>query len=67
MRVSSTAGITSRGRVGINETLEAQALVLPYLVDPVDRETLITAVTDIANSVKNGMILIQPSLLFGVD
>lgn len=62
--LNSTAGITSRGRIGIDATLEAQALVEPYLVDPVDRETFITAVTNLAANLKKGTILIQPFLPF---
>lgn len=55
--MNSTAGITSRGRVGIDATLEAQALVEPYLVDPVDRETMIQAIETLVANIQKGRVL----------
>ncbi|KAJ7662442.1 hypothetical protein B0H17DRAFT_1211914 [Mycena rosella] len=57
-----STGLTSRGRIGIDSTLQALPLVQPYLTDPVDEATLVTAINDIIASVKNvpGLKLITP-------
>ncbi|KAJ7342324.1 hypothetical protein DFH08DRAFT_1011787 [Mycena albidolilacea] len=44
-----SSGIKSRGRIGINTALNAMPLVNPWLVDPVDKLTLITGLKNIAS------------------
>ncbi|TFK46999.1 the flavin domain of cellobiose dehydrogenase [Heliocybe sulcata] len=57
-----STGITSRGRVGINGSLTALPIEYPWFTDPVDKETLITALEDFVASVKQvpGLTLITP-------
>ncbi|THH08850.1 hypothetical protein EW146_g8858 [Bondarzewia mesenterica] len=47
-------GITSRGRIGIDAALRASPIVQPWLVDPIDKTTLIQALNDIASNIGSG-------------
>ncbi|KAJ7732622.1 hypothetical protein B0H14DRAFT_520117 [Mycena olivaceomarginata] len=57
-----STGLTSRGRIGVDANLNGVPLVQPYLTDPVDEATLVTAINDVIASVKNvsGLKLITP-------
>ncbi|KAJ7489446.1 cellobiose dehydrogenase [Mycena latifolia] len=57
-----STGIKSRGRLGINAALNALPLVNPWLVDPVDKSTLIQGLQDIVSgmSAVPGMTMITP-------
>jgi cellobiose dehydrogenase (acceptor) len=49
-----STGIKSRGRLGINAALNAMPLVNPWLVDPVDKSTLIAGLKEIVSTVSQG-------------
>ncbi|KAJ7472253.1 cellobiose dehydrogenase [Mycena galericulata] len=57
-----STGIKSRGRLGINAALTALPLVNPWLVDPVDKTTLIQGLEDIVSSIPlvPGLTMITP-------
>ncbi|TFK46998.1 the flavin domain of cellobiose dehydrogenase [Heliocybe sulcata] len=57
-----STGVTSRGRVGINGSLTVLPIEYPWFTDPVDKETLITALEDFVAGVKQvqGLTLITP-------
>ncbi|KAJ6600770.1 cellobiose dehydrogenase [Mycena sp. CBHHK59/15] len=57
-----STGIKSRGRIGINAALTAQPLVNPWLVDPLDKTTLIQGLNDIVAGISAvpGMVMITP-------
>ncbi|KAJ7705314.1 hypothetical protein B0H17DRAFT_1156782 [Mycena rosella] len=57
-----SAGIKSRGRLGINAALNALPLVNPWLVDPVDKAVLIQGLQNIVAGVAlvPGMTMITP-------
>ncbi|KAG6833025.1 substrate-specific activator of APC-dependent proteolysis [Tephrocybe sp. NHM501043] len=57
-----STGITSRGRIGIDEALTARPLVNPWFTDPVDKAVLIQVINDLILNVKNisGLTLITP-------
>ncbi|KAJ7779829.1 hypothetical protein B0H16DRAFT_726606 [Mycena metata] len=57
-----STGLTSRGRLGIDNDLNGVPLVQPYFTDPADESTLVTAINDVIASVKNvpGLKLITP-------
>ncbi|KAF7377697.1 Cellobiose dehydrogenase [Mycena sanguinolenta] len=64
-----SSGIKSRGRLGINAALNALPLVNPWLVDPVDKSTLITGLKDIVStlSLVPGLTLITPDNTTTID
>ncbi|KAJ7254674.1 cellobiose dehydrogenase [Mycena haematopus] len=64
-----SAGIKSRGRLGINAALTALPLVNPWLVDPVDKSTLITGLKDIVStlSLVPGLVMITPDNTTTID
>ncbi|KAJ7853534.1 cellobiose dehydrogenase [Mycena olivaceomarginata] len=64
-----SAGIKSRGRIGINAALNAMPLVNPWLVDPGDKSTLITGLKNIASgaALVPGMVMITPDNTTTID
>ncbi|KAJ7740946.1 cellobiose dehydrogenase [Mycena maculata] len=58
----TSTGIKSRGRLGINAALTALPLVNPWLVDPVDKTTLLQGLNDIASGISAvpNMVMITP-------
>lgn len=52
--VSSTQGITSRGRIGIDSALRGQVLRSPWFVDNADKSAMVTAINDILADVQSG-------------
>ncbi|KAJ7198737.1 cellobiose dehydrogenase [Mycena pura] len=57
-----SAGIKSRGRLGINAAMNGMPLVNPWLVDPADKSTLIQGLNNIISTVSlvPGLQLIMP-------
>ncbi|KAJ7103732.1 cellobiose dehydrogenase [Mycena epipterygia] len=57
-----STGIKSRGRLGINAALNALPLVNPWLVDPVDKTTLVAGLEEIVSSLPQvpGLTMITP-------
>ncbi|KAJ7905042.1 cellobiose dehydrogenase [Mycena leptocephala] len=64
-----STGIKSRGRLGINAALNAMPLVNPWLVDPVDKSTLIAGLKEIVSTVSQvpGLVMITPDNTTTID
>ncbi|KAJ7786863.1 hypothetical protein B0H14DRAFT_2630024 [Mycena olivaceomarginata] len=64
-----SSGIKSRGQIGINAALNAMPLVNPWLVDPVDKSTLVTGLKNIASgtALVPGMVMITPDNTTTID
>ncbi|KIM76897.1 cellobiose dehydrogenase [Piloderma croceum F 1598] len=60
--VHLSENVTSRGRIGIDSNLQATLLIQPWLVDPVDKSTMISVLSDIVAGVKTvpNLTLIEP-------
>ncbi|KAJ6504248.1 cellobiose dehydrogenase [Mycena vitilis] len=64
-----SVGIKSRGRLGINAALNAMPLVNPWLVDPVDKSTLISGLKNITSTISlvPGLKMITPDNTTTID
>ncbi|KAJ7847139.1 hypothetical protein B0H14DRAFT_2357309, partial [Mycena olivaceomarginata] len=64
-----SSGIKSRGQISINAALNAMPLVNPWLVDPVDKLTLVAGLKNIASgtALVPGMVMITPDNTTTID
>lgn len=55
-------GITSRGRIGIDNTLYGKVLTNPWFQDPVDKAVLITGINNLLSTMSSvsGLTMITP-------
>ncbi|KZV74216.1 hypothetical protein PENSPDRAFT_710401 [Peniophora sp. CONT] len=62
-------GITSRGRIGITASMNAQPIVQPWFQDPVDQQVLTTAIKNLVSGVANvpNLTMITPDNHMTID
>ncbi|KAI0261221.1 cellobiose dehydrogenase [Gloeopeniophorella convolvens] len=62
-------GVTSRGRLGVTASLNAQPLVNPWFQDPTDKTVLVTAIKNLVSEVSSvpGLTMITPDNHMTID
>ncbi|KAI0320478.1 cellobiose dehydrogenase [Amylostereum chailletii] len=62
-------GVTSRGRIGITASLNAQPIVQPWFQDPIDQQVLTAAIKTLVANIDNisGLTMITPDNHMTID